>query len=140
MRSLLRYPNFYEKIFYFFLPSVRMSGKSVNFGEKINFYKNKKTFKIDDIDVNKILVSNEEPNGKKNSFKYLIGYNDVIRLLRVKLSQMIVYVKCFGINKTMSFKISDNKLLKNCTQIWKIVKKLLNIKFDSELVYGDNGK
>ena len=33
--------------------------------KKSNFYKNKKTFKIDDIDVNKILVSNEEPNDKK---------------------------------------------------------------------------
>ena len=26
---------------------------------------------------------------------------------------MIGYVKCFDSNKTMSFKISDNKLLKN---------------------------
>ena len=41
-----------------------------------NFYKNKKAFKIDDIDVSKILVSKEESYGKKNLFKYLIGYND----------------------------------------------------------------
>ena len=41
---------------------------------------------------------------------------------------------------TMSFKISDNKLLKKYTQIWKKVKNLLNIKFDSQLVYGDNDK
>ena len=38
-----------------------MSGKSVNFGDKkiknSNFYKNKKLFKIDAIDANKILVS-----------------------------------------------------------------------------------
>ena len=38
-----------------------MSGKSIIFGnkkiEKNNFYKNEKLFKIEDIDVNKILVS-----------------------------------------------------------------------------------
>ena len=40
----------------------------------------------------------------------------------------------------MSFNISDNKLLKKYTQIWKKVRNLLNIKFDSEPVYGDNDK
>ena len=49
-------------------------------------------------------------------------------------------VKCFEIDKTMLFKISDNKLLKKYTQIWKKVRNLLNIKFDSEPVFGDNDK
>ena len=49
-------------------------------------------------------------------------------------------VKCFEINKTMLFKISDNKLLKKYTQIWKKVRNLLNIKFDSEPVFGENDK
>ena len=40
----------------------------------------------------------------------------------------------------MSFKISDNKLFKKYNQIWKKVKNLLNIKFNSEPVYGDNNK
>ena len=31
---------------------------------------------MDDIDVNKILVSKKEQYGKYNSFKYFIGYND----------------------------------------------------------------
>ena len=44
--------------------------------EKSGFYKNKKVTRIDDIDVNKILVSKEEPYGTKNSFKYFIRYND----------------------------------------------------------------
>ena len=42
-----------------------MSGKNVFFGGKkvikSDFYKNKKVIKIDDIDVNKILVSKKEP-------------------------------------------------------------------------------
>ena len=40
----------------------------------------------------------------------------------------------------MSFKISDKQLLKKYNQIWKKVKNLLKIKFDSEPVYGDNDK
>ena len=53
-----------------------MSSKSVNLGDKkikkTDFYQNKKAAKIDDVDVNKILVSKEEPYGTKNSFKYFI--------------------------------------------------------------------
>ena len=46
-----------------------MNRKSINFEnkniKKYNFYnKNKKTFNIDDIDVNKILVSKKEQYGK----------------------------------------------------------------------------
>ena len=57
-----------------------MSGKNKIFDDKkinkSNFYKNKKLFKIDDIDVNKILVSKKEPYGKKSSLNYFIVYND----------------------------------------------------------------
>ena len=56
----------------------------------MTFTKAKKVVKIGNIDVNKILVSKEEPYGTKNSFKYFIGYNDndVIRPLCIKLAQM----------------------------------------------------
>ena len=99
-----------------------MSGKNIIFNDKkinkSNFYKNKKLFKIDDIDINKILVSKKEPYGKKSSFKYFIGYddNDDIRPLCIRLPQMIEYAKYFeNNNKTMSFKVSDKKLLKRYT-------------------------
>ena len=36
--------------------------------------------------------------------------------------------------------LNDNKLLKMYNQVWKKVKNLLNVKFDSEPVYGDNDK
>ena len=44
-----------------------MSKRSINFDDKkSDFYKkNKKIFNIDDIDINKILVSKKEPYGKK---------------------------------------------------------------------------
>ena len=130
----------------FFSASMRMSGKSINFENnkinKSNFYKNKKILKMYDIDVNKILVSKKESYGTKNSFKYFIGYNgdDAIRPLRIKLPKMISYVKTFDSNKTMSFKVGDNKLLKKYTKIWEKISNLMNIEFDSELVYGDNDK
>ena len=38
----------------------------------------------------------------------------------------------------MSFKISDNKLLKKYNKIWEKISILMNIEFDSEPVYGDN--
>ena len=40
----------------------------------------------------------------------------------------------------MSFKASDNKLLKTSTEICERVRNLMNIKFDSEPVYDDNDK
>ena len=56
----------------------------------------------------------------KKSIKYFIGYDDddyyyyyyFIRPLCIKLPQMIGYVKYFHSSKTMSFKITDKKLLK----------------------------
>ena len=53
---------------------------------------------------------------------------------------MIRYVKYFDSNKTMSFKVSDNKLLKKYKKIWENVGNLLNIEFDSEPVYGEVDK
>ena len=40
----------------------------------------------------------------------------------------------------MSFKVIDNKLLKEYTKIWEKVINLMSIKFDSKPVYGDNDK
>ena len=64
------YHNYYKKNVYFFsLLYIRMNGKNINFDnkniKKSDFYnKNKKIFNIDDIDVNKILVSKKEQYGK----------------------------------------------------------------------------
>ena len=69
-----------------------MSGKNINFDDKE--IKKKATFikinKINDINVNNILVSKKEPYGTTNSFKYFIGYNDndIIRPLCKKFPQM----------------------------------------------------
>ena len=97
-----------------------MNENSINFNnkniKKSDFYnRNKKIFNIDDIDVNKILVSKKEPYGKNNSLIYFIGYNDndVIRPLRLKLSKMTGYINEFNENKntiTMSLRVNDEQL------------------------------
>ena len=90
-----------------------MSEKNINSEDKkvkeSDFCKIKKIFIIDETHVDKILVSKKEPYGTNKSMKYFIGYNDndVIRSLRIKLPQMIGYVKCVDSNMTISFKVTD---------------------------------
>ena len=91
-----------KEIYFFSLLYTRLNGKSINYNnkniKKSDFYnKNIKIFNIDDIDVNKILVSKKEQYGKYNSFKYFIGYNDndVIRPLYLFISQTTGYINKF---------------------------------------------
>ena len=86
----------------------------------MTFTKKIKKCNINDIDINKILVSKKEPYGKYNSFKYFIGYNDndVIRPLYSFISQTTGYINKFDKDKiTMSLMIKDIKLLKNYNKI-----------------------
>ena len=66
-----------------------MSGKSINFNDKkINkssFYKNKTLFSLNDIDVNKILVS------KKNHMVQKIHLNTSLDIMMVMLLDHYVY-------------------------------------------------
>ena len=66
------------------------------------------------IDARKILVSKKEPFSEKSSFKYFTECedNDDIRPLCIKLPQMIWGMLTKQCNKTMSFKVIDEKLLK----------------------------
>ena len=99
------------KNYFFSLQSIRINGKNINFDDKkikkSDFNKNKKVFQIDHIDINKILVSKKEPYGTKNALKYFIRYNDndVIRPLRLRLSQMIGYATKFDKNVKMSLEL-----------------------------------
>ena len=53
---------------------------------------------------------------------------------------MIGYVKHFDSNKTMPFKVGDNKLLEKYNKVCEKISNLMNIESDSEPVYGDNDK
>ena len=126
-----------------------MNGKNIKFDDKkikkSDFYKkNKQIFNIDDIDVNKILVSEKEPYGKNNSFIYFIGYIDnyVIRPLCLKLSKMTGYINEFNENKNtiMSLRVNDEQLFKKYNKIWKKVEKLMRIDSESKPTYGYQDK
>ena len=105
-----------------------MRGKNINFNEKKirknNFHKNKKINRIEDIDINNVLVSKKEPYGTKNSFKYFIGYNDndIIRPLCIRLPQMTGYARKFDKHVTMSFRVNNKQLLKNTVKYGKELK------------------
>ena len=87
-------------ILYLFLHLFLMNSDN-NKIKKKDFY-NKNIFNIDDIDVNKILVSKKEQ------------YGDVIRPLYLGLSQMTGYINKFDENKIiMSLMVKDKQLLKN---------------------------
>ena len=85
---------------------------------------------MNDIDVNKILISKEVVYGTKNSLKYFIGYideDDVIKPLRLKLPQMIVYLKEFDNSMAMSLRVDDSKLFKKYCKIWRAISGLLGL-------------
>ena len=123
-----------------------MSGKNINFDDrkikKSDFDKNKKVFQIDEVDVDKILVSKKEPYGTKNALKCFIGYNDndVIRPLCLRLPQMTGYARKFKENATMSFRVNNQQLLKDYNKIWEKIEKLMRIDSEGKPVYGDNDK
>ena len=77
-----------------------MSEKTINFGDKkINkkdFYNNnKKQFNIEDIDINKILISKPETY-ENNMRKSIIVYNDnTISPLQLFLPKMTGYLNIF---------------------------------------------
>ena len=84
-----------------------MSGKSINFDDKkikkIEFYKNRKVFQTDDVDVNKIWVSKKEPYGTTND----ANDNDTIRPLYVRLPQMTGYARKYDENATRSLRANS---------------------------------
>ena len=53
---------------------------------------------------------------------------------------MISYAKNLDDNKTMSFKVDDNRLLKKYNKIQEKIGSLINIEFDSQPVFGDDDK
>ena len=121
-----------------------MNGNNKNFDnkniEKSDFYnKDKKIFNIDVIDVNKILVSKKERYGKYNPFKYFIGYNDndVIIPLYSFISQTTGYINIFEKNKIMPLMAENKQVLENYKKIWKKIKKLMGIDFESKATYND---
>ena len=119
-----------------------MSEKTINFGDKkiskIDFCNNKKQFNIEDVDINKLLISKPEIY-ENNMRKYIIGYNDnTISPLQLFLPKMTGYLNIFkdGARK-MSFFTTNNEFLERYTEIWEKISDLVNKKFDSDPIYNN---
>ena len=119
-----------------------MSEATINFGDKnINkkdFYNNKKQFNIEDIDINKILISKPETY-ENNMRKYIMGYNNnTISPLQLFLPKMTGYLNIFkdGARK-MSFFTDNNEFLERYMAIWEKISDLVNKKFDSDPIYNN---
>ena len=94
----------------------------IKFGDikikKQKLHQYKRPFSIDDIDVNKIVVSNKV-SFHKNRFKYFTGYKDTKKILPLLIfvPKMSGYRRNFDKSKCMTFLIKDNKLLEKYNEI-----------------------
>ena len=112
--------------------------------------------KIDDIDVNKILISKKEPYGTIKSIKYFNRCNDddVIRhyvwsflkwldmlnaLIIITMLIIIIIMLIIIVTKQYLSRLLRISYLQSIPKYRKKVSNSLNIKFDSELIYGDSG-
>ena len=85
------------------------------FLKKNKFYRNKAPISLKDVDIEKVLVSDQISFGEKN-YKYFIGhlYNgDTFKPLNIMLLKTSAYVKSYdGQTRRMYFFIEDDDLLK----------------------------
>ena len=112
-----------------------MSSRKVKFGDrevdKKEFYSAKQAISLDSVDLNEIVVS-KKWKINDTTYKYLCGYlnNDVFQSLCVILPQMSEYIKYFDDGgKNISFVTDDEKVYEKYNEIWKVVRKLLKLKF-----------
>ena len=121
-----------------------MSKQTIKFNDivvnKKEFYVSKQVIPLDSANTNNIVVSYRIKHND-DGFKYFIGYShddNVIRPLCIVLPQMSGYIKYFDNGgKNMSFKIEDESVYLNYTEIWNKFKDILNIKFHSQPIYDD---
>ena len=120
-----------------------MSFQKIKFGDKEvykkKFYSSKQAISLDSLDLNKIVVSKKWKINDATC-KYICGYlnNATIQPLCVILPKMDGYIKYFDDGgKNMSFVTDDEKIHKNCNEIWEVVKKLLKVDFAVDPIRDD---
>ena len=108
-----------------------------------NMYKEDlKLFNINDIDIDKIRVSDKKLYDKKhNSYKHYVFYEDGNEYISLKITLLDVlgYYNIFEAgSKTMNSKL-DNNSLEKTIDIFDRIGKILNIDLDYYLYDDDNG-
>ena len=106
--------------------------------EKYKFHQHKSPILIDNININKIVVSSKVSLGKKD-FKYFIGYKDAKNdtPLCIFLPKMSAYRRDFDKTKCMSFFIKDETFLEKYNEIWKKVSNITKKELVSRPVYNE---
>ena len=105
-----------------------------------NIYKEDSTvFKINDIDIDKVIVSDKKLYNKEHvSYKYYVFYEDGNECILLKITLLDVhgYYNTFKVNsKIMNFNLHDNSL-EQIIDIFDHIGKILNIDIDN-YIYED---
>ena len=90
--------------------------------EEYEFHQYKSPISINNIDINKIVVSNKCPFGKQD-FKYFIACkgNKEIRPLCIFFPEMSIYKRYSDKTKCMYFMIKDENIFHKYMTIWEKV-------------------
>ena len=121
----------------------KTGSKILSYGEKLiiknAFHKRTTSININEIEINRILLSDKTSYGNKGSFKHYIGYSHTdgnISPLNIRLPQLTGYVKHFNDeDKVINFLVADKKLLKKYNEIWGKIKSLFKKEFDKNPLY-----
>ena len=106
---------------------------------KKEFHKSKQAINLDLVNVDQIVIFDKFKHSD-DGFKYFLRYKEgeIVKPLCTILSQMGGYIKYFeNREKNMSFVDKDDDVLDKYNEIWNRIKKILNIKFHSMLVYDE---
>ena len=94
--------------------------------DKHYFQKDKKPISINEVNIDKIVLSSKIPYGEHGVNKYYIGYlSDSVRPLYITIKNMKLYTN------DMNVLANDNELLKYI-KIWNKIETLLNKKFNKK--------
>ena len=108
-----------------FLSHIKIDKEILTFGdieiEKNKFYHHKSCIFYKDVDIEKVLVSNNILSGEKN-YKYFIGYlcnHDKVKPLHIILPKTTTYVKSYdGQTKWVYFLNGKDDLLEKYNSFW----------------------
>ena len=122
-----------------------MEGIVVDFDEKKitqkEFYSsdNKKIVKINDINVNEILISKELFLGlNRNQHIIECKHNHKIKPLYIKLPKYVCRGKTFKNNMTISSEINKAYFFEKYNKIWKKIEELIGISFERKPPFYNN--
>ena len=115
-----------------------MDKKSLQFDnfeiKECKFHQNTSLISINDIDINKVVVSNKLSLGKQD-FRYFIGCKDdkKIRTLSIFIPKRSPYRIAFDETECIYFMIKEKNVFVKYLQSWEKVNNIIK-KFNSELI------